>query len=88
MEDNNVKKNVNVDAANDEDQIFGDNNQPAPMSEQAIEEREKSAELDPESGERRYRDIAGEASTTRRKLNEKMNEVRDHGADARETPIR
>jgi len=85
MKENKAKTNVKVN--NDEDQIFGDNNQPTHMTDAAIREREESAEVDPESGERRYRDIAGEASSTRRKLNEKLNEVRDHGADARETPI-
>jgi len=85
MKENKTKTNVKVN--NDEDQAFGDNNQPAHMTDAAIREREKNAEQDSESGERRYRDIAGEAGSTRRKLNEKLNEVRDHGADARETPI-
>lgn len=67
-----------------DDQIFGDNNQVAriPVDKVNAENAEKD-----EDTARRTRDIMREADDTRSRLNRKSNEVRDYGADARETPI-
>lgn len=68
----------------DDDQVFGDNDKVARIN---IEERNKNIEnLDEDTAER-TRNVLNEAKKTRDKLNEKMNEVRDYGADARETPL-
>lgn len=66
----------------DDDQIFGDNDQIAPIN---IEERNKN--LENEDTAQRTRDIMKQAEDTRERLNRKKNEVRDYGADARETTL-
>lgn len=69
----------------DEDQVFGDNNQPATIN---IAEREENLEnLDEEDTARRTRDIIGEANSARDRLNRQKNEVRNYGEDAREIPM-
>lgn len=64
----------------DEDQIFGDNDQVARIN---IEERNK--DLEKEDSAERKRDIIRETEKTREKLNQKKNQIRDYGADSRET---
>lgn len=67
-----------------DDQIFGDNNQVAhiPVDKVNADNAGKS-----EDTARRTRDIMRESDDARNRLNRQSNEVRDYGADARETPI-
>ena len=66
-----------------EDMVFGDNNVATHMSEDALKEREESFKANPDNED----SVIEGAQKTREKLNEKLNQVRNYGLDARELPM-
>lgn len=82
MKEKEEKKEYDATAHIEEDQVFGDNDQIAPIN---IEERNKN--IEDEDTAQRTRSILKQAEDTRERLNRKKNEVRDYGADARETTL-
>lgn len=70
----------------DPDQVVGDQNSVSGT----IVEREVEETVEPVGNESEHKhssNVLSEAEAVRSKLNKKLNEVRDYGADAREFPM-
>ncbi|MDR3059838.1 MAG: hypothetical protein LBU84_17090 [Prevotella sp.] len=86
MKDKNLKKEKEFKPGKfDPEQVVGDQNS---VSGKVVEtEKLVSENTENESEARRTSRILNDAEKTREKLNSKLNDVRDYGADARETTL-
>ncbi|MDR2951489.1 MAG: hypothetical protein LBV71_20050 [Prevotella sp.] len=86
MKDKNLKKETEFKPGKfDPEQVVGDQNS---VSGKVVEtEKPVSENTENESEARRTSRILNDAEKTREKLNSKLNDVRDYGADARETTL-
>ncbi|MFV0330436.1 MAG: hypothetical protein ACK5KL_11560 [Dysgonomonas sp.] len=86
MKDKNLKKETEFKPGKfDPEQVVGDQNS---VSGKVVEtEKLVSENTENESEARRTSRILNDAEKTREKLNSKLNDVRDYGADARETTL-
>lgn len=86
MKDKNLKKETEFKPGKfDPEQVIGDQNS---VSGKVVEtEKLVSENTENESEARRTSRILNDAEKTREKLNSKLNDVRDYGADARETTL-
>lgn len=68
----------------DPEQVIGNQNS---VSGEVKVTNEETTDREPETADRRVREVFKASEDTRERLNRKKNEVRDYGADARETPL-
>jgi len=76
------EKVENTDKNFDPEQVVGDQNS---VSGEVKVDNDPTIDTRNETSDRRTRNILKEAEDTRERLNRKKNEVRDYGADTRET---
>lgn len=87
MEEKNWKKETEFEAGKfDPEQVVGNQNSVSgEVTEKTVFSDADDENDETESEARRTDKILKDAENTREKLNNKMNEVRDYGLDARET---